>query len=116
MLNHIQLQAEFGVKFHLNQKPTEFSGAVYNLYVNELILGDNMQVMQLGNQYYTYLNHTILNHMMTTNERFNRYMKRSMDVIAQKSIPISKVNEKERLIFFNTLRTKLENARRKILG
>jgi hypothetical protein len=43
-------------------------------------------------------------------------MKRSMDVIAQKSIPISKVNEKERLIFFNTLRTKLENARRKILG
>jgi hypothetical protein len=116
MLNHIQLQAEFGVKLHLNQKPTEFSGAVYNLYVNELILGDNMQVMQLGNQYYTYLNHTVLNYMMTTNERFNRYMKRSMDVIAQKSIPISKVNEKERLIFFNTLRTKLENARRKILG
>jgi hypothetical protein len=54
--------------------------------------------------------------MMTTNETFNSYMKRSMDVIAQKSIPISKVNEKERLIFFNTLQTKLEKARKQILG
>lgn len=115
MLNHIQLQAEYGVKLHLNQKPTTFSGTVYNLYINELILGDNMQVMQLGDKCYTYLNHTILNHMMTTDERFNLYMKRSLDVIAQKSIPISKVNEKERLIFFNRLRVKLENARKKIL-
>jgi len=115
MLNHIQLQAEYGVKLYLNQKPTSFSGAEYNLYINELILGDNMQVMQLGDKYYTYLNHTILNHMMTTDERFNLYMKRSMDIIAQKSIPISKVNEKERMIFFNTLRTKIENVRRKVL-
>jgi hypothetical protein len=115
MLNHIQLQAEYGVKLHLNQKPTDFSGAQYNLFVNELILGDNMQVMQLGDKYYTYLNHTILNHMMTTDERFNLYMKRSMDVIAQKSTPISRVNEKERLIFFNKLRAKLENARKKIV-
>jgi len=115
MLDHIQLQAEYGVKLQANQKPTGFSGAGYNLYINELILGDNMQVMQLGDKYYTYLNHTILNHMMTTDERFNSYMKGSMDSIVRKSIPISKVNEKERLIFFNRLKAKLENARKRIL-
>lgn len=115
MLDHIQLQAEYGVKLQANQKPTGFSGAEYNLYINELILGDNMQVMQLGDKYYTYLNHTTLNHMMTTDERFNSYMKSSMDSIVKKSIPISKVNEKERLIFFNRLKAKLENARKRIL-
>jgi hypothetical protein len=116
MLDHIQLQAEYGVKLHPGQKPAEFSGAVYELYINELIMGDNMQVMQLGDKYYTYLNHTTLNHMMTTDERFNSYMKKSMERIAQKSIPISKVNEKERIIFFNKLRTKVENSRKIILS
>lgn len=115
MLEHVQLQAEHGVKLLRNQKPTDFSGSAYNMYINELILGDNMQVMQLGENYYTYLNHTILNHMTTTDERFNAYMKKSMDSIVQKSIPISKVNEKERLIFFNRLKAKLENARKRIL-
>ncbi|MGN6248769.1 MAG: helix-turn-helix domain-containing protein [Ginsengibacter sp.] len=115
MLDHVQLQAEYGVKLHLDENPSTAAGAEYNLYINELILGDNMQVMQLGNKYYTYLNHTILNHMMTTDERFNGYMKKSMDSIVQKSIPISGVNEKERLIFFNRLRAKLESARKKLL-
>ncbi len=115
MLDHIQLQAEYGVKLHYNQKPTGFSGAKYNLYINELIMGDNMQIMQLGDKYVTYLNHTILNHMMTNNEKFNTYMKKSMDVIVRKSTPISLVNEKERIIFFNRLKAKLENAKQKIL-
>ena len=113
MVDHIQLQAEYGIKLHYKQKPTGVSGASYNLYINELIMGDNMQIMQLGNKYFTYLNHTILNYMMTTSEKFNSYMKKSMDVIVQKSTPISLVNEKERLIFFNRLKTKLENARQK---
>jgi hypothetical protein len=39
-----------------------------------------------------------------------------MERIAQKSIPISKVNEKERIIFFNKLRTKVENSRKIILS
>lgn len=115
MLEHIQIQAEYKVKLHFNQKPTDFSGAEYNLFINELILGDNMEVMQMGDKYYTYLNHSILNYMMTTDERFNGYMKNSMDSIVQKSIPISKVNEKERWIFFNRLRDKLETSRKKLL-
>ena len=77
-------------------------------------MGDNMQIVQIGNKHFTYLNHSILNYMMTTNERFNAYMKRTLDVIEQKSTPISVVNEKERLIFFNRLRATVETARNKI--
>lgn len=116
MIDHIQLQAEYGVKLHRNQKPTGFAGASYNLYINELIMGDNMQVMQLGDKYVTYLNHTILNHMATTDENFNSYMRKSMEKIIQKSMPVSVVNEKERLIFFNRLRAKLETAKQKIIN
>lgn len=114
LIDHIELQAESGVKLRYGQKPTGNSGASYNLFINELIMGDNMQIVQLGNKHFTYLNHTILNYMMTTNERFNSYMKRTFDVIAQKSTPISSVNEKDRLVFFNRLRTMVETARQKI--
>ncbi len=116
MINHIELQAESGVKLSYQQKPSENSGAVYNLFINELIMGDNMQIVQIGNKHFTYLNHSILNYMMTTNERFNAYMKKNLEVIEQKSTPISVVNEKERLIFFNSLRSTLESARKKIFS
>ena len=115
MIDHIELQAECGQKLYFGQKPGTSSFA-YNMYINELIMGDNMQIVQLGDKHITYLNHTILNYMMTTNEKFNAYMKRCMDVIIQKSIPISIVNEKERMIFFNRLRTKIEEAKQKIFN
>ncbi len=115
LINHIELQAESGVKLRYQQKPSENSGASYNLFINELIMGDNMQIVQLGNKHITYLNHTILNYMMTTNEKFNSYMKKTFDVIAQKSTPISVVNEKDRLVFFNRLRAMVESGRQRIL-
>lgn len=116
LIDHIEMQAEYGVKLQRNQQPSSNLKATYNMYINELILGDNMQIIQLGDKYLTYLNHTILNYMTTTNVKFNSYMKRTLDVIAQKSTPISTVNEKERLKFFNKLRAKVTYAREKILA
>jgi plasmid maintenance system antidote protein VapI len=115
LIEHIEMQAEYGVKLQRNQQPSSNLKATYNMYINEMIMGDNMQIIQLGDKYFTYLNHTILNYMTTTNEKFNTYMKRTMDVIAQKSTPISTVNEKERLKFFNELRAKVTYAKEKIL-
>lgn len=115
LINHIELQAEYGVKLRYQQQPSYNLKATYNMFINELIMGDNMQIVQLGDKYFTYLNHTILNYMMTTNLHFNSYMKRTMDIIAQKSTPISNVNEKERLKFFNELRLKIRKAKAKFL-
>jgi len=114
LIEHIEIQAEYGVKLKYKQKPSPNLKATYNMFINELIMGDNMQIVQLGETHLTYLNHTILNYMMTTNVRFNSYMKRTLDVIAQKSTPISRVNEKERLKFFNELRLKIRKAKEKI--
>jgi len=116
LIDHVELQAEYGVKLQYNQKPSSNLKENYKIYINELIMGDNMQVFLLGNKYVTYLNHSTLNYMTTTNARFNNYMKNNMDIIIQKSIPISKVNEKERMKFFNQLRGRIKHAREKIFA
>jgi hypothetical protein len=114
LIDHIELQAEYGIKLHRGQSSSA-SGPPYNMFINELIMGDNMQIVQLGDKHYTYLNHSILNFMVTYDDRFNNYMKATFDVISQKSTPISRVNEKERLVFFNRLRANVNNARQKLL-
>ena len=114
LIDHIELQAEYGVKLYYKQKPIDTNSATFKMYVNELIMGDNMQIVQLGEKQLTYLNHTVLNYLMTADERFNTYVKRTMDVITQKSTPISEVNEKERIMFFNKVRSKMSNAIKQI--
>ena len=115
LIDHIELQAEYGVKLHRGQKPSSVSGAPYHMFINEMIMGDNMQIVQLGDKHYTYLNHSILNFMVTYDDKFNNYMKTTFDVISQKSTPISRVNEKDRLVFFNRLRANVNNAKQKLL-
>lgn len=110
LIDHLELQAEYGVKLHYKQKPNSNIGATFKMYINELIMGDNMQIVQLGEKQLTYLNHTVINYLMTADERFNDYVKKTMYVITNKSTPISEVNEKERIVFFNKLRVKINNA------
>ncbi|MBC7650416.1 MAG: hypothetical protein H7101_01560 [Deinococcales bacterium] len=114
LINHLEIQAEYGVKLKYQQQPTATLPA-YNLFVNELIMGDNMQFMELGNKRVTYINHSVINFIMTHDESFNNYTKKTFDIIAQKSTPISSVNEKERLLFFNKLRAKVQAAKHLIL-
>jgi hypothetical protein len=113
LINHLERQAEYGVKLFYGQKPSSAS-ASYKMFFNELIMGDNMQLVQLGNKQVTYINHSVINFIMTADEAFNNYMKKTMDVIAQKSTPISEVNERERLIFFNKLRAKVNVAMKQV--
>lgn len=107
--DHIERQAEYGVKLAHGQDPST-SKASYKLFVNELIMGDNMQLIQLGNTQITYINHSVINFITTQNPAFNEYMRKMFDNIAQKSTLISGVNEKDRVMFFNRLRAKIKAA------
>lgn len=49
---------------------------VYKMFVNELIIGDNMQFMELGNNQVTYINYSIINFIMTQDAAFNNYTKK----------------------------------------
>jgi BetR domain len=110
LIDHLEIQAEYGVKLQLGQNPSTGKAAL-KLYINELIWGDNMQLIQFGNKQITVINHCVLNFITTMDESFNTYTKKTVDKLTQKSTLISEVNEKERMLFFNKLRAKVNAAK-----
>jgi len=109
LIDHFELQAENGVRFSLGGDPSS-SKVPYNMFVNELILGDNTIYFEAGDLKITFLNHSVLNYIYTTNEGFNRRILENMNNLINKSTMISKVGEKERATFFNTLRRQIHDA------
>ncbi len=108
LVNHIERQAELGVKFFIGTEPGS-NDAAYNMFVNELILGDNTFMAELGNMRLTYLNHSVLYFVGTKDEQFNNAMFSNLDNLTKKSTQLSNIGEKERVRFFNRLRDKIHH-------
>lgn len=106
MVNHLEKQAEHGLKFPVGQNPSAAS-TEYRLFVNELILGDNTIMAELDGKRITFINYGVLYVVHTVDERFNDAMKESLDNLIKKSMMISKSGEKERVRFFNQLRERI---------
>jgi hypothetical protein len=103
LINHVEKQAEMGVKFNIGETPKS-NAAGYRMFVNELILGDNTIVAELGDTRVTFLNHSVLYFVATRDERFNNAMFGNLENLMKKSTMISTIGEKERVGFFNRLR------------
>ncbi len=108
MIDHIEKQAEAGCKFPVNGKPSP-SCATYKFYVNEFVMGDNCSLAVLNNTKVIYINHTVLNVIMTMDPVFTEYTYQHTQNIIRKSTLMSYVGEKERRRFFNSMREKVEN-------
>lgn len=111
LLDHLELQAERGVKFPLGTPP-EQGAASYQLYHNEVLLGDNAIYADNGRLRVVFLNHTGVNYLGTTDERFVDHTKRALDNIMRRSTLISDSGEKERRRFFKGLREEVERRRK----
>lgn len=107
-VNHLESQAELGLKYHLGKSPTPES-ASYNLFVNEFVIGDNSFFTKLDNVRITYLNHSVLYFIGSMDPKFNDAMFFNLDNLMKKSTMISSTGEKERSRFFNKLRKKIED-------
>jgi hypothetical protein len=106
VIDHLEKMAEHGKKFNIGQSPT-LESADYLLYQNEIVLGDNTFMAEIGDSKITYLNHSVLYFVGSTDEKFNESMFRNLENLMKKSTLISKIGEKERKLFFNTLRKKV---------
>jgi hypothetical protein len=113
LLNHLEMQAEVGKKFAYKMQPHNLSPS-FTMYVNEIIWGDNMIYVEMGANSITYINHSILNFITTSDTKFNAYMKKTLAILAAKSTQISSVNERDRMIFFNKMRDKINATRKKL--
>lgn len=111
LLDHLEKQAELGVKFSVDKQPGPQS-ARYNLYVNELILGDNTIFFELDNIRISFLNHSVINFIYTRDDAFNSYMFDNLQNLIKKSTSLSVSSERERTRFFNRIREKMKAVER----
>jgi hypothetical protein len=108
MVNHIEKQAEAGCRFPMGGKPSAAS-VPFRFYYNEFMLGDNCTLAVLNNSKVVYLNHSVLNVVMTKDPVFTEYIYQHLQNIMHKSTLMSLVGEKERRRFFNSMREKVES-------
>ena len=113
LIEHIEAQVEEGVKFSHGQSP-KTGTAKYRVFINEFVMGDNMVLLQLDNNRIVSLNHNVINYVMTRDEKFVEYTYATVQSILKKSALISEVGEKERRLFFDKLRDKIEHCRSKV--
>ncbi|HTS43242.1 MAG TPA: hypothetical protein VMH01_02525 [Puia sp.] len=110
MINHIEKQAELGKKFGIGESPLSNSPE-FNMFYNELALGDNTVLIDLGKMKITFLNHSVINYISTRDERFCNQMYESLINLVRKSTQLSTVGEKNRRSFFNKIRAKIHEKR-----
>ncbi len=111
LINHLELQAEAGLKFRIGEKP-KTNSAAYNLFNNELVLGDNTVLAEMDEMKITFLNHSVINYVSTRDIEFNAHMQDAIKNLVRKSTQLSQVGEKERSRFFNRIRDKIRQAAR----
>jgi len=110
LLNHIERQAELGKKFDINTEPAS-NAAAFNLFYNELAIGDNTVLIDLGKMKVTFLNHSVIDFISTRDDRFSNQIYTSLKNLVNKSTQISVVSEKNRSHFFSKLRSNIQKHR-----
>jgi hypothetical protein len=111
LLNHVERQAELGVKLNLDAEPAPGASA-YSMLVNEVALGDNTFHAVLDGKRITFLNHSVINYIITRDERFTGYIQDMLENVIRKSTQVSSTNEKDRAQFFTRLRDRLKLSAR----
>ncbi|MBC7826273.1 MAG: hypothetical protein H7122_00900 [Chitinophagaceae bacterium] len=114
LITHIEAQAETGKKFTVGET-VRSNAAAFNMFNNEVVLGDNTCLADLGKIKLTYLNHSVINFITTRDERFNNYIYESIINLIHKSTQISVVGEKDRSRFFNKLREEIHGRKNGLL-
>lgn len=107
LIDHIQFMAEQGAKYMKGESDVLRRGS-FQLFVNELILGNNTYIFKLNGQLLTFINYSVLKYISTQDSRFCDSITRSFQNLASRSTLISKVGEKERNHFFNLMRDELK--------
>jgi hypothetical protein len=111
LIDHLEKQAETGLKSGVGEghKP---GAAPFHLYHNEFLLGDNTGFAELDTRKMTFLSHSVISFLTTTDERFNNHMHDNLKNLIRKSTQLSEVGEKDRTIFFSRIREKIKATAR----
>jgi hypothetical protein len=104
MIRQLQNQTQDGFKRMDQAKPD----GRFNVYVNELLIGDNTILFRMGEKRTTFVTHNNFNILSTGLESFGRMTEQFMNSMERKSVLISGVAQKERIKFFNRIYRQIE--------
>jgi hypothetical protein len=113
LVNHLKVQAEMGFKFPFGKPPAGKEGN-FELYVNDILLTDEIILAKAGNIVTTYLINNDANLLQTFNKSFYAYNYHWCKNLMQKSTLISGIAEKERNKFFIKLHEKIQSIKMQI--
>lgn len=114
-LDHLQLQAERGLKFMPNVSEVSYK-APLKFYVNEVVLGSNTILVQLDSTKLSIITYSVLNYLLTADPRFNENAFKSFNNLVSRSVLISSTGEKERNKFFRSLKEKVRQLKKQKNG
>jgi hypothetical protein len=111
MLQHLQKQAEKGVKFLPGAGEAGYKAAL-KLYINEIILGNNSIMVELDGQRTCFINYIVLKYISSADKNFTDKTFNNFHNLVSRSVMISGTGEKERSKFFKTLRERLQACKK----
>ena len=100
MVDHLQLQAEKGVKFMPGDTELSYRASI-QFFINELILGNNTMVINLDGKKISMVTYSVFHYLFTKDPRFSTKVMASFDTLLNRSTLVSKTGEKDRNRFFN---------------
>jgi len=110
-IEHLQKQAEVGGKFFPNL-PGVVSTEPYELFINEVIIGNNTIILELDSTLHCFINYNVLSYLFTKDPRFTVQASRSFRNLLSRSSNISSTGEKFRNKYFEYQFEKLESLKK----
>jgi hypothetical protein len=112
-IEHVQLETETGCKFLPGDNPNNRKEN-FTLFYNRVVLGDNTILILHEDRKTLYLNYDVLNYMYTHDEAFCDDVYSKLQTLMRRATILSKVSEKQRSVFFNSLYRKIENCKKSL--
>lgn len=111
-IDHLQLQAEKGVKFMPGATSVSHKAAI-NIYIQELVMGNNTMLLTLEDKHLVMITYGVFNYLFTRDPRFSNKISSMFNALFSRSTLISKTDERARTQFFNLLREKINTLKNK---
>lgn len=111
LVSHLKKQSVDG---HKSTYKEEAKGGKYEIYVNDVLLGDNTILFKLGEKRITFITPNGFNILTTSQEFFGRLTEANMENLKSKSVLISATAEKDRNRFFNKVEDQIAEMMAKV--
>lgn len=111
LLERLNLQAEAG---HKGDPPSPDPGARFDIYHNEVLIGDNTILFKMGEKRVTFVTANNFDILTTSHEIFCHETEDHINNLISKSTLISRNAQKERAKFFNRVSERIQETRKRL--